>query len=203
VYESLGATLVDLSLPNTALSIPVYYVIAPAEASSNLARFDGVRYGYRAPDYTDLSDMYKKTRSQGFGPEVKRRLLTGTYVLSQGYYDAYYKQAQKIRRIIALDFEHAFTQCDVLMGPTAPDVAWNLGEKHRDPVQMYLADIYTLSASLAGLPSLSLPCGFGSHNRPLGLQLIGPHLSEARILQIAHAFQRLTDWHTKLPAQFI
>ncbi len=202
MYESLGATLIDLSLPNTALSIPVYYVIAPAEASSNLARFDGVRYGYRAKNYGDLSDMYKKTRAEGFGPEVKRRLLTGTYVLSQGYYDAYYVQAQKIRRIIALDFEHAFTQCDVLMGPTAPNVAWNLGEKERDPVHMYLADIYTLSASLAGLPGMSIPCGFGEHGRPLGLQLIGPHLSEARLLQIAHAFQRQTDWHTKLPAQF-
>jgi len=202
-YETLGATLVDVSLPKTELSIPVYYVIAPAEASSNLSRFDGVRYGHRAAHYTDLLDMYKKSRAEGFGPEVKRRILVGTYVLSHGYYDAYYLQAQKIRRIIAGDFQEAFRQCDVIMGPVAPSVAWNLGEKTDDPVQMYLADIYTLSVSLAGLPGMSVPCGFGAGanaNRPVGLQIIGNYFNEARMLQVADAFQRATDWHRKAPS---
>ncbi|MDR5770240.1 MULTISPECIES: Asp-tRNA(Asn)/Glu-tRNA(Gln) amidotransferase subunit GatA [unclassified Caballeronia] len=202
-YEALGATLVEVSLPKTELSIPVYYIIAPAEASSNLSRFDGVRYGHRAAHYTDLLDMYKKSRAEGFGPEVKRRILVGTYVLSHGYYDAYYLQAQKIRRIIARDFQEAFKRCDVIMGPVAPSVAWNLGEKADDPVQMYLADIYTLSVSLAGLPGMSVPCGFGAGanaNRPVGLQIVGNYFNEARMLQVADAFQRATDWHAKAPS---
>jgi aspartyl-tRNA(Asn)/glutamyl-tRNA(Gln) amidotransferase subunit A len=213
-YEALGATLVDVSLPKTELSIPVYYVIAPAEASSNLSRFDGVRYGHRAAEYRDLLDMYKKSRAEGFGPEVKRRILVGAYVLSHGYYDAYYLQAQKIRRIIAQDFQDAFAQCDVIMGPVSPTVAWNLGDKADDPVQMYLADIYTLSTSLAGLPGMSVPAGFGSHastkdavgaggagsRRPVGLQIIGNYFNEARMLQVADAFQRVTEWHRAVPA---
>ena len=199
-YEKLGATLVDVTLPKTELSIPVYYNIAPAEASSNLSRFDGVRYGHRAAQYGDLLDMYKKSRAEGFGPEVKRRIMVGTYVLSHGYYDAYYLQAQKIRRIIADDFQRAFTQCDVIMGPVAPTVAWKLGEKTADPVQMYLADIFTLSTSLAGLPGMSVPCGFGEGNMPVGLQLIGNYFDEAQLLQTAHAFQQATDWHLRRPA---
>ena len=201
-YQDLGATLVEVSLPKTELSIPVYYVIAPAEASSNLSRFDGVRYGHRAPQYGDLLDMYKKSRAQGFGPEVKRRILVGAYVLSHGYYDAYYLQAQKIRRIIAQDFQQALTQCDVIMGPVSPTVAWDLGAKTDDPVQMYLADIYTLSTSLAGLPGMSVPCGFGSganQRRPVGLQIIGNYFNEARMLQVADAFQRVSDWHRQSP----
>ncbi len=203
VYESLGATLVEVTLPKTELSIPVYYVIAPAEASSNLSRFDGVRYGHRAAEYRDLLDMYKKSRAEGFGREVKRRILVGTYVLSHGYYDAYYLQAQKIRRIIAQDFQQAFTQCDVIMGPVAPSVAWDIGAKGDDPLQMYLADIYTLSTSLAGLPGMSVPCGFGAGanaQRPVGLQIVGNYFNEARMLQVADAFQRATDWHRKAPA---
>ncbi|MHA6824207.1 Asp-tRNA(Asn)/Glu-tRNA(Gln) amidotransferase subunit GatA [Ralstonia pseudosolanacearum] len=198
--ETLGATLVDISLPKTELSIPTYYVIAPAEASSNLSRFDGVRYGHRAAEYRDLADMYRKTRAEGFGWEVKRRILVGTYVLSHGYYDAYYLQAQKIRRIIAQDFQNAFGQCDVIMGPVAPTVAWKLGEKTDDPLQMYLADIFTLSTSLAGLPGMSVPAGFGANGLPVGLQIIGNYFEEARMLQIAHAFQQATDWHTRQPA---
>jgi aspartyl-tRNA(Asn)/glutamyl-tRNA(Gln) amidotransferase subunit A len=204
-YEKLGATLVEISLPKTELSIPVYYVIAPAEASSNLSRFDGVRYGHRAAEYTDLADMYRKTRSEGFGEEVKRRILVGAYVLSHGYYDAYYLQAQKIRRLIAEDFRRAFTQCDVIMGPVAPTVAWDLGAKADDPVANYLADIYTLGASLAGLPGMSIPCGFGqgekNGNRPVGLQLIGNYFGEAKLLNIAHQYQRATDWHLRQPGQ--
>jgi aspartyl-tRNA(Asn)/glutamyl-tRNA(Gln) amidotransferase subunit A len=202
-YEALGATLVEVTLPKTELSIPVYYVIAPAEASSNLSRFDGVRYGHRAAEYRDLLDMYKKSRAEAFGPEVKRRILVGAYVLSHGYYDAYYLQAQKIRRIIANDFQEAFKQCDVIMGPVAPSVAWDLGAKGDDPVQMYLADIYTLSVSLAGLPGMSVPCGFGAGanaQRPVGLQIIGNYFNEARMLQVADAFQRATDWHRQAPA---
>ncbi|VVD88946.1 Asp-tRNA(Asn)/Glu-tRNA(Gln) amidotransferase subunit GatA [Pandoraea eparura] len=199
-FEALGAVRVPVSLPKTELSIPVYYVLAPAEASSNLSRFDGVRYGHRAAEYRDLLDMYKKSRAEGFGTEVKRRILVGTYVLSHGYYDAYYLQAQKIRRLIAQDFQNAFAHCDVIMGPVAPSVAWNLGEKSADPVQMYLADIYTLSVSLAGLPGMSLPVGTGREARPVGLQLIGNYFDEARLLQVADAFQRATDWHTRAPA---
>ncbi|MEM4987811.1 Asp-tRNA(Asn)/Glu-tRNA(Gln) amidotransferase subunit GatA [Collimonas sp. H4R21] len=206
-YEKLGATLVDISLPKTELSIPVYYVIAPAEASSNLSRFDGVRYGHRAADYKDLADMYKKSRAEGFGEEVKRRILVGAYVLSHGYYDAYYLQAQKIRRLIAQDFQNALTgpnrQCDVIMGPVSPTVAWDLGAKADDPVANYLADIYTLSTSLAGLPGMSIPCGFGqgekNARRPVGLQIIGNYYEEARLLNVAHQYQRVTDWHVRSP----
>lgn len=201
-FEKLGATLVDISLPQTALSIPVYYVIAPAEASSNLSRFDGVRYGHRAKEYTNLDDMYKKSRAQGFGPEVQRRILVGSYVLCHGYYDAYYLQAQKIRRIIAEDFKRAFANdCDVIMGPVAPTVAWDLGDITDDPVANYMADIYTLSTSLAGLPGMSIPCGFGqgekNARRPVGLQIIGNYFAESRLLNIAHQFQQVTDWHLR------
>jgi aspartyl-tRNA(Asn)/glutamyl-tRNA(Gln) amidotransferase subunit A len=204
-YQQQGAVLVDISLPKTALSIPVYYVIAPAEASSNLSRFDGVRYGYRASDYKDLSEMYRKSRAEGFGEEVKRRILVGAYVLSHGYYDAYYLQAQKIRRLIAQDFEQAFTQCDVIMGPVAPTVAWDLGSKADDPVANYLADIFTLSTSLAGLPGMSVPCGFGigdkNSQRPVGLQIIGNYFSESALLNVAHQFQQQTDWHRQSPSE--
>jgi aspartyl-tRNA(Asn)/glutamyl-tRNA(Gln) amidotransferase subunit A len=201
-YEKLGATLVDVSLPRTELSIPVYYVIAPAEASSNLSRFDGVKFGHRAAQYNDLADMYQKTRSEGFGPEVQRRIMIGTYVLSHGYYDAYYLQAQKIRRLIAQDFQQAFTQCDVIAGPVAPTVAWKIGEKSDDPLANYLADIYTLSTSLAGLPGMSVPAGFGAGSMPVGLQLVGNYLKEGELLHTAHAFQQATDWHLKTPEGF-
>ncbi|MBL0728967.1 Asp-tRNA(Asn)/Glu-tRNA(Gln) amidotransferase subunit GatA [Piscinibacter sp. HJYY11] len=202
VFEQLGATLVDVSLPRTELSIPVYYIIAPAEASSNLSRFDGVRYGHRAEKYTDLLDMYKKTRAQGFGPEVKRRIMIGTYVLSHGYYDAYYLQAQKLRRMIADDFQQCFGQCDLIAGPVAPTVAWQIGAQGDDPVAAYLADIFTLPASLAGLPGMSLPAGFGEGGLPVGLQLIGNYFQEAQLLQAAHTFQQATDWHTRVPSGF-
>ena len=198
-YQQLGATLVPISLPRTELSIPVYYVIAPAEASSNLSRFDGVKFGHRAAQHGDLTDMYKKTRAEGFGDEVKRRIMIGAYVLSHGYYDAYYLQAQKIRRMIADDFQQAFQQCDLIAGPVAPTVAWKLGEKSDDPVANYLADIFTLPASLAGLPGLSLPVGFGAAGMPVGLQLIGNYLQEARLLNVAHRYQQATDWHTRQP----
>ena len=197
--EKLGATLVDVSLPLTELSIPVYYVIAPAEASSNLSRYDGVRYGHRAAEYTDLEDMYKKSRSEGFGDEVTRRIMIGTYVLSHGYYDAYYLKAQKIRRLIAEDFQKAFTQCDIIAGPVSPTVAWKIGERSDDPVASYLADIYTLSSSLAGLPGMSVPAGFGAHGMPVGLQLIGNYFKEAKLLSTAHRFQQATDWHQRKP----
>jgi aspartyl-tRNA(Asn)/glutamyl-tRNA(Gln) amidotransferase subunit A len=198
-YEKLGAKLVPISLPRTELSIPVYYIIAPAEASSNLSRFDGVKFGHRAADYKDLADMYKKSRNEGFGEEVKRRIMTGAYVLSHGYYDAYYLQAQRIRRMIADDFQEAFKVCDVIAGPVAPTVAWKLGEKSADPVANYLADIYTLPASLAGLPGMSIPVGFGAHNMPVGMQLIGNYLAESKLLNAAHRYQMATDWHTRRP----
>jgi aspartyl-tRNA(Asn)/glutamyl-tRNA(Gln) amidotransferase subunit A len=198
-YKKLGATIVDISLPNSRLSVPVYYVLAPAEASSNLSRYDGVRYGYRAPEYSDLTEMYENSRAQGFGAEVKRRIMIGTYVLSHGYYDAYYLQAQKIRRLIALDFADAFKQCDVIMGPTAPSTAFNLGAKSDDPVQMYLSDIYTIAVNLAGLPGMSIPCGFGSNGLPVGLQIIGNYFSEARMLNIAYQYQLATDHHVRTP----
>ena len=201
-FEKLGATLVDVSLPRTELSIPVYYIIAPAEASSNLSRFDGVRYGHRAAQYTDLQSMYSRSRSEGFGPEVKRRIMIGTYVLSHGYYDAYYLQAQKLRRMIADDFQACFRECDVIAGPVAPTVAWKLGDKSDDPVANYLADIFTLPASLAGLPGMSLPAGFGAGHMPVGLQLIGNYFDEATLLHAAHAFQLATDWHTAKPAGY-
>jgi aspartyl-tRNA(Asn)/glutamyl-tRNA(Gln) amidotransferase subunit A len=199
-YRKLGAKTVEISLTNTRLSVPVYYVLAPAEASSNLSRFDGVRYGYRAPEYADLNDMYQKSRAQGFGAEVKRRILIGTYVLSHGYYDAYYIQAQKLRRLMALDFTEAFKQCDIIMGPTSPTVAFNLGEKSSDPVQMYLSDAYTIAVNLAGLPAMSIPAGFGKNNRPVGLQIIGNYFAEAQMLKVAHQYQRITDWHVRMPA---
>jgi aspartyl-tRNA(Asn)/glutamyl-tRNA(Gln) amidotransferase subunit A len=194
-----GATTVEVTLPNQHLSVPVYYVLAPAEASSNLSRFDGVRYGFRAQGYADLADMYRKTRAQGFGAEVKRRIMVGTYVLSHGYYDAYYLQAQKIRRLIARDFAEAFAKCDVIAGPAAPSVAFDLGVKAADPVQMYLEDLYTVPVNLAGLPGMSVPCGFGAKGRPVGLQLIGNYWSEALMLRVAHAYQQVTDWHAKGP----
>jgi aspartyl-tRNA(Asn)/glutamyl-tRNA(Gln) amidotransferase subunit A len=197
--KKLGCEIVDVSLPNTRLSIPVYYVLAPAEASSNLSRYDGVRYGYRAPEYTDLKDLYQKSRAQGFGPEVRRRILVGTYVLSHGYYDAYYLKAQKLRRLIAQDFSAALTQCDVIVGPTSPSVAFDLGAMGGDPVQMYLSDVYTIAVNLAGLPGMSIPCGFGHAGRPVGLQIIGDYFAEARILNFAHQFQQVTDWHRRTP----
>jgi aspartyl-tRNA(Asn)/glutamyl-tRNA(Gln) amidotransferase subunit A len=200
-YRKLGAKTVEVSLPATNLSVPVYYVLAPAEASSNLSRYDGVRYGYRAPEYIDLNDMYRKTRAQGFGAEVKRRILMGTYVLSHGYYDAYYIQAQKLRRVIAQDFIEAFKLCDIIMGPTSPTVAFNLGEKSSDPVQMYLSDAYTIAVNLAGLPGLSIPVGFGGNNRPVGLHIIGNYFAEAQMLNVAHQYQRTTDWHVRMPTQ--
>ena len=197
-YKKLGAELVDISLPNSDLAIPVYYVIAPAEASSNLSRYDGVRYGYRTKEYDDLMDMYFKTRQEGFGEEVKRRILIGTYVLSAGYYDAYYLKAQKIRRLISNDFKQAFKKCDVIMGPSAPSVAFGSEEKKEDPLAMYLQDIYTISTNLAGLPAMSIPAGLSS-NLPVGLQLIGNYFEEGRLLNIAHQFQLSSDWHLKIP----
>ncbi len=194
-----GATLVPIALPRTALSIPVYYIIAPAEASSNLSRFDGVKFGHRAKDFSDLAEMYEKTRSEGFGDEVKRRIMIGSYVLSHGYYDAYYLQAQRIRRMIANDFQEAFKQCDVIAGPVAPTVAWKLGDKSDDPLANYLADIFTLPASLAGLPGMSIPVGFGEAGMPVGMQLIGNYLQEAKLLNVAHQFQMATEFHLKTP----
>ena len=199
-FVRLGTTLVPISLPRTELSIPVYYIIAPAEASSNLSRFDGVKFGHRASEYVDLLDMYKSTRAQGFGDEVKRRIMIGTYVLSHGYYDAYYLQAQRIRRMIADDFQQAFRQCDLIAGPVAPSVAWKIGEKSDDPVANYLTDIFTLPASLAGLPGMSLPVGFGEGGMPVGLQLIGNHLRESQLLGAAHCLQQATDFHNAKPA---
>ena len=199
-YKKLGATVVDISLPNTRMAIPAYYVIAPAEASSNLSRFDGVRYGHRTAHYSGLTEMYEKTRAEGFGPEVKRRILTGAYVLSHGYYDAYYLKAQKVRRLLAEDFARGLQQCDVIAAPVAPTAAWNIAEKTDDPLAMYLADIYTLGVNLAGLPGLSHPVGFGSNGRPIGMQLIGDYFSEAKLLNAAHQYQQATDWHTRAPA---
>jgi len=201
-YERLGATLVDLSLPNAELGIPVYYVVAPAECSSNLARFDSVRYGHRAARYEDLIDMMKKSRSEGFGAEPKRRILIGTYVLSHGYYDAYFIKAMQVRRLIAEDFRRAFAQCDVIASPVTTSVAFGFGEKTTDPVAMYLADLYTVPGSLAGVPSMSIPCGFGDKGRPVGLQLMADHLQEAKMLGVAHQYQRATDWHRRLPQGF-
>ena len=200
--QQLGARVVEISLPRTELAIPVYYIIAPAEASSNLARFDGVKFGHRARDYTDLEDMYKKTRAEGFGEEVQRRIMTGTYVLSHGYYDAYYLQAQKIRRLIADDFQRAFKECDVIAGPVAPTVAWQLGAHGADPLADYLADIFTLPASLAGLPGMSVPAGFGEGGMPVGLQLIGNYFQEGRLLNLAHRLQQATDFHLRAPEGF-
>ena len=201
-YRSLGAQLVDISLPNAHLGIPVYYVVAPAECSSNLSRFDGVRYGHRARDHGDLTDMIKRSRAEGLGPEPRRRILVGTYVLSHGYYDAYYLKAQKVRRLIADEFQRAFRDCDVIAGPVTTTVAFGFGEKAADPVSMYLADLYTVPGSLAGIPSMSLPCGFGHAGRPVGLQLMANHFQEARMLGAAHQFQLATDWHRRVPPAF-
>ncbi|TXF12713.1 Asp-tRNA(Asn)/Glu-tRNA(Gln) amidotransferase subunit GatA [Pelomicrobium methylotrophicum] len=198
-FRRLGCETVEVKLPNTRLSIPVYYVLAPAEASSNLARYDGVRYGYRAPAYQDLLDMYMKTRAQGFGAEVKRRILIGTYVLSHGYYDAYYLQAQKLRRLIAEDFRRAFERCDLIVGPTSPTTAFPLGSRTADPVQMYLSDIFTIAVNLAGLPGMSIPAGFDAQGLPVGLQIIGNYFGEARMLNAAHQYQKVTDWHLRMP----
>ena len=200
-FEKLGAKRISISLPSSGLSVSAYYVIAPAEASSNLSRFDGVRYGYRASGYRDLADMYRKTRAEGFGAEVRRRILIGTYVLSHGYYDAYYLKAQKIRRLIAQDFVEAFKQCDLVIGPTSPTVAFRIGAKAADPVQMYLNDIYTTPANLAGLPAMSIPCGFGNDKLPVGLHITGNYFAEARMLQAAHQYQKATDWHLQRPAE--
>jgi aspartyl-tRNA(Asn)/glutamyl-tRNA(Gln) amidotransferase subunit A len=197
-YERLGATLVDVALPSLPLSVPTYYVVAPAECSSNLSRFDGVRFGHRAADPKDLLDLYTRSRGEGFGAEVKRRIMTGTYVLSAGYYDAYYLKAQKVRRLIADEFARAFAAVDVLMCPTSPTPAFDLGAKVDDPITMYLNDIYTIGANLAGLPAISIPCGFAA-GLPVGLQIIGPHFGESRLLGVAHAYQRETDWHTRIP----
>jgi aspartyl-tRNA(Asn)/glutamyl-tRNA(Gln) amidotransferase subunit A len=199
-YKKMGCEVVELTLPNMRLSVPVYYVLASAEASSNLARYDGVRYGYRASRYGDLEEMYERTRAEGFGAEVKRRILIGTYVLSHGYYDAYYIRAQKLRRLIARDFAAAFEKCDVIMGPTTPTTAFRLGEKASDPLQMYLSDIYTIAVNLAGLPGMSIPCGFDPKGLPVGLQIIGNYFREAQILNVAHRYQCITDWHRRVPA---
>jgi aspartyl-tRNA(Asn)/glutamyl-tRNA(Gln) amidotransferase subunit A len=197
--RAMGAETVQVGLPNSKLSVAAYYVLAPAEASSNLSRFDGVRYGYRTPEYGDLTDMYEKTRAEGFGSEVKRRIMIGAYVLSHGYYDAYYIQAQRLRRLIANDFTTAFKECDVILSPTAPSTAFKLGEKTADPVEMYLSDIYTIAVNLAGLPGMSLPCGFDAQGLPIGLQLIGNYFDEARMLGVAHQYQLATDWHARAP----
>ena len=199
-YCRLGATTVEVSLPNMALAIPVYYVLAPAEASSNLARYDGVRYGHRAREFDDLIDMYERTRAEGFGAEVQRRIMIGTYVLSHGYYDAYYLKAQKLRRLIAADFAAVFGRCDVIAGPVSPTTAFAIGSRTADPVEMYLSDICTIAVNLAGLPGLSLPVGFDEQGLPIGLQLIGDYFGEARLLNVAHRFQRATDWHQRAPA---
>ena len=200
--RKLGATTVDVSLPNVDLSVPVYYVIAPAEASSNLSRFDGVRYGHRAANYTDLMDMYKKSRAEGFGAEVKRRILVGTYVLSHGYYDAYYLKAQQVRRLIADDFQRAYEKCDVIIGPTSPTTAFKLGDKTDDPVKMYLNDIFTIAGNLTGAPGMSIPCGFDERGLPVGMQLQGNYFQEARILNVAHQYQQATDWHARVPEAY-
>ncbi len=199
-FRALGATTVDVTLPNARLSVPVYYVIAPAEASSNLSRFDGVRYGHRAATYDDLTDMYRRSRAEGFGAEVKRRILVGTYVLSHGYYDAYYLKAQQVRHLIADDFHRAYRTCDVIMGPTAPTVAFPIGAKADDPVQMYLNDIFTVAANLVGAPAMSIPCGFDGNGLPIGLQIQGDYFRESTMLDVAHRFQQATDWHTRRPS---
>ena len=201
LYEGLGAVVREISLPNTALAVPTYYVVAPAECSSNLSRYDGVRFGYRCEDPRDLLDMYKRSRGEGFGAEVKRRIMVGTYVLSAGYYDAYYLKAQKLRQLISDDFRRAFGEVDVIMGPTSPSTAFPIGARLDDPIQMYLSDIYTIAANLAGLPALSLPCGFAD-GLPVGLQIIGDYFAEGRLLNVAHRYQQETDWHERLPTEF-
>jgi aspartyl-tRNA(Asn)/glutamyl-tRNA(Gln) amidotransferase subunit A len=201
-FRRLGATTVEVSLPNVHLSVPVYYVISSAEASSNLSRFDGVRYGHRAAVYRDIDEMYRRTRAEGFGAEVKRRILIGTYVLSHGYYDAYYLKAQQVRRLIADDFRRAYQSCDLIVGPTSPTAAFRIGEKSDDPVKMYLNDIFTISGNLTGAPAMSIPCGFDDAGLPIGLQIQGHHFAEARILNAAHRYQQVTDWHRRVPPEF-
>jgi aspartyl-tRNA(Asn)/glutamyl-tRNA(Gln) amidotransferase subunit A len=200
-YRDMGAEVIDISLPNTHLAVPVYYVVAPAECSSNLSRFDGVRFGYRCDDPKNLEDLYKRSRGEGFGEEVKRRIMVGTYALSAGYYDAYYLKAQQIRRLISDDFTRAFQQVDVIMGPSSPSTAFNIGEKTDDPVAMYLSDIYTIAVNLAGLPGMSVPAGF-SNSMPVGLQIIGNYFDESRLLNVAHKYQQTTDWHQQIPEGF-
>ena len=200
--RKLGATTVDIDLPNTSLAVPAYYVVAPAECSSNLSRMDGVRFGYRCEDPVDLEDLYKRSRGEGFGEEVKRRIMIGTYALSAGYYDAYYLKAQRVRRLISDDFTRAFDQVDVIMGPTAPSVAFALGSKTDDPIGMYLSDIYTIAVNLAGLPAMSVPCGFADE-LPVGLQIIGKPFEESRLLNVAHQFQQATDWHQRAPQEYL
>jgi len=200
-YKKLGAEIIEISLPNTHLAIPAYYVIAPAEASSNLSRFDGVRYGYRCENPVDLTDMYMRSRGEAFGREVKRRIMTGTYALSAGFYDAYYLKAQKIRRLVSEDFKSAFEKVDVIMGPVAPETAFKLGEKTSDPISMYLTDIYTIALNLAGLPGMSIPAGM-ANNMPVGLQIIGNMFTEAKMLNVAHQYQQATDWHAKVPEKY-
>jgi aspartyl-tRNA(Asn)/glutamyl-tRNA(Gln) amidotransferase subunit A len=202
VLTRLGAVVKEVSLPSLPLSVPTYYVVAPAECSSNLARFDGVRFGHRCENPKDLADLYKRSRAEGFGAEVKRRIMTGTYVLSAGYYDAYYLKAQRVRQLINQDFKRAFAEVDVLIGPTAPDVAFAIGSKSSDPIQMYLNDIYTIGANLAGVPALSIPCGF-VRDLPVGLQICGAHFAEAKLLNVAHAYQKETDWHRQIPAAYL
>jgi aspartyl-tRNA(Asn)/glutamyl-tRNA(Gln) amidotransferase subunit A len=200
-YKQLGAELIEISLPNSALAVPAYYVVAPAECSSNLSRFDGVRFGYRCNDPRDLEDLYKRSRGEGFGAEVKRRIMIGTYALSAGYYDAYYLKAQKVRQLISDDFKQAFQKVDVIMGPTSPSVAFRFGERSEDPISMYLSDIYTIAANLAGLPGMSIPAGF-AYDLPVGLQLVGNYFDEARLLNVAHQYQLNSDWHRQMPAAF-
>ena len=200
-YQSMGAELVDVELPNSGLSVPVYYVVAPAECSANLSRFDGVRYGYRCDDPKDLNDLYTRSRGEAFGMEVQRRIMVGTYALSSGYYDAYYLKAQQLRHLISDDFKQAFEKVDVIMAPVTPETAFNIGEKSDDPISMYLSDIYTIAVNLAGLPAMSIPAGF-ANNMPVGLQIIGHHFEEAKLLNVAHQYQQQTDWHTQCPEEF-
>jgi len=200
-YKKLGAELIDIELPNSGLSVPVYYVVAPAECSANLSRFDGVRYGYRCENPVDLMDLYTRSRGEGFGAEVKRRIMVGTYALSSGYYDAYYLNSQQLRRMICDDFKQAFEKVDVIMGPAAPETAFNIGEKTDDPISMYLSDIYTIAVNLAGLPGMSVPAGF-SNNMPVGLQIIANHFEESRLLNVAHQYQQQTDWHKQIPEAY-
>lgn len=201
-YQSMGAELIEIELPNSGLSVPVYYVVAPAECSANLSRFDGVRYGYRCEDPKDLNDLYTRSRGEGFGAEVKRRIIVGAYALSSGYYDAYYLKAQKLRHLISDDFKKAYEKVDVIMAPATPDTAFNIGEKTDDPISMYLSDIYTIAVNLAGIPAMSIPVGFDSKNMPVGMQIMGNYFEEAKLLNVAHKYQQATDWHTQLPEEF-
>lgn len=201
-YKSMGAELIEIELPNSELSVPVYYVVAPAECSANLSRFDGVRYGYRCEDPKDLNDLYTRSRGEGFGSEVQRRIMVGAYALSSGYYDAYYLKAQQLRHLISDDFKKAYEKVDVIMAPTTPETAFNIGEKSDDPISMYLSDIYTIAVNLAGIPAMSIPIGFASNKMPVGMQIMGNHFEEAKLLNVAHKYQQATDWHTQLPEEF-